>query len=135
MPCRPRYRPIRRGLCARRASGWSGLRRLGCEQSLADLAQRDRKGLLLDARLHERADVLKQALAELGVVGVDLPRALGRHDNQAVLAVHDLKQIVNRRVDDALYRWSPCHLAPSRSGSKLFPGSALACWASTKATS
>jgi len=28
--------------------------------------------------LDERADVLQQALAELGVVRVDLPRALGR---------------------------------------------------------
>src|SRR5258708_39892855 len=126
MPCRPRYRPIRRGLCARRASGWSGLRRLGCEQSLADLAQRDRKGLLLDARLHERADILKQALAELGVVGVALPRALGRHDNQAVLAVHDLKQIVNRRIVLALSRRSPPPPPPSRSGRKLFSRSPLA---------
>ena len=72
------------------------------EQSLADLTQRDGQRLLLDPGLDQRADVLQQALAELGVVGVDLPRPLGRHDDQAVLAVYDLEQVVDGRVGDAL---------------------------------
>ena len=33
--------------------------------------------------LHQRADVLEQALAELAVVGVDLAGPLGREDHQA----------------------------------------------------
>ena len=98
-PCRRRCRRRRR---ARRASarpaGASATRRAAvrvpprsasrAEQALVDLAQRDRQRLLLHVGLDQRADVLQQALAELGVVRVDLPRPLGRHDDQAVLGVH-----------------------------------------------
>src|SRR5450755_1916816 len=73
-----------------------GFRRLvGGEQPLPDLAQRDGQRLLLDPGLDQRAYILEQTLAELGVVGVDLPRPLRRHDDQAVLAVYDLEQIIN----------------------------------------
>src|SRR4030088_1210447 len=90
----------------------SGLRLLRAHQSLADLAQCDRERLLLDAGLDQRADVLEQALTELGVVGVDLPRPLRRHDDEAVLAVHHIEQIVDGRVDNAFAGRSPCHLVP-----------------------
>ena len=61
--------------------------RLGAEQALVDLAERDGQRLLVDVGLDERADVLQQALAELGVVGVDLASALGGVDDEAVLGV------------------------------------------------
>src|SRR5450631_2792501 len=98
---------------AKRSSAGRLGRLLGGEQSLAALTQRDRQRLLLDPGLDQRADVLQQALAELGVVGVDLPRPLRRHDHQAVLAVYDLEQIVDGRVDDALCGGIPCHCVPS----------------------
>src|SRR6201992_1614799 len=72
------------------------------EQPVADLAQRDRQRLLLDPGLDQRAHVLPQALAELGVVSVDLARPLRGHDHELVLAVHDVEKIVDRRVDDAI---------------------------------
>src|SRR5215469_12436173 len=59
------------------------------------------------------ADVLQQALAELGVVGVDLPRPLGRHDDEAVLAVDDVEQVVDGRVGDAVRSGIACHRLPS----------------------
>ena len=59
---------------------------LAGQQVVVDLAQRDRQRLLLHVGVHERADVLQQALAELGVVGVDLPGALGAVEDQLVLA-------------------------------------------------
>ena len=46
--------------------------------------------------LDQRADVLEQALAELGVVGVDLAGALGGVDHQRVLRVGGLEQVVDR---------------------------------------
>src|SRR3954453_11976983 len=72
------------------------------EQALVDLAQRDREGLLLRGGVDQRADVLQETLGELAVVGVDLPRALGGEDHQAVLAAGALEQLVDRRVRDAL---------------------------------
>src|SRR6478672_835243 len=72
------------------------------QQTLVDLAQRDREGLLLGGGVDQRADVLQQALGELAVVGVDLARALGREDDQAVLAAGALEQLVDRGVGDAL---------------------------------
>src|ERR1039457_221292 len=95
-----------------RSAGGFG-RLLGGEQPLADLTQRDGQRLLLDPGLDQRADVLKQALAELGVVGVDLPRPLRRHDDQTVLAVYDLEQIIDGRVGDSLRGGIPCHYVPS----------------------
>ena len=49
----------------------------------------------------EGADVLEQALAELGVVGVDLAGTLGAVEHQLVLAVGLLEQVVDRRIGDA----------------------------------
>src|SRR3546814_14929468 len=50
---------------------------LAGQQVLVALAQRDRQRLLLDVRVDQGADVLEEALTELGVGGVDLPSALG----------------------------------------------------------
>src|SRR3984957_5032993 len=86
---------------------------LDLQHTLAGLAERDRQRLLLHPGLHQRADVLKQALAELRVVGVDLPRPLGRQDHQPVLAVDDAKQLVDRRVDDAVCALGGCHVSTS----------------------
>src|SRR3954463_6736448 len=72
------------------------------EQALVDLAQRDRERLLLGGGVDQRADVLEQTLGELAVVGVDLPRALGGENHQAILAAGALEQLVDRRVGDAL---------------------------------
>src|SRR4051812_43706148 len=72
------------------------------QQTLVDLAQRDGEGLLLRGGVDQRADVLEQALGELAVVGVDLTRALGGEDDQAVLAAGALEQLVDRRVGDGL---------------------------------
>src|SRR3978361_878133 len=72
------------------------------EQALVDLAQSDRERLLLGGGIDQGADVLEQAFGELAVVGVDLTRALGGEDDQAVLAAGALEQLVDRRVGDAL---------------------------------
>jgi len=51
--------------------------RLGVlEQVGVDFPHRDRQGLLLEAGLDQRADVLEDAVAELVVVIVDLARRL-----------------------------------------------------------
>src|SRR3954454_14868299 len=104
------------------SSGGSGLARvggrglgcglLGCQlgrvdvlagqQVVVDLAQRDRERLLLDVGVHERADVLQESFAELGVVGVDLPGALGAVEDQLVLAVRLGEQVVDGGVGDTL---------------------------------
>src|SRR3954452_6836655 len=72
------------------------------QQPLVDLAQGDGERLLLRRGVDQRADVLQQALGELAVVGVDLPRALGGEDDQPVLAAGALEQLVDGRVGDAL---------------------------------
>src|SRR5260370_40775401 len=108
----PTPRTTRIGTCQDAAVRPSGLRLLRAHQSLADLAQRDRERLLLNAGLDQRADVLEQALAELGVVGVDLPGPLRRHDDEAVLAVDHIEQIVDGRGDDAFDGLSPGHVVP-----------------------
>src|SRR5260370_42492199 len=68
------------------------------QQPLADLAQRDRQRLLLDAGLDERPGGLQQPPAQLSVVGVDLPCPLGGPDDQAVLADDHAEEGINRRV-------------------------------------
>src|SRR5438034_2979498 len=118
MTCTPRYPRRPRG---RHGKTWtqsppSALDDLDAEHALLDLAERDGQRLLLAARLHQRPDVLEQALSELRVVSVDLPCALRGHDYQPVLAVHDVKEFVDRRVDDAvgdLVGLSACHVLPS----------------------
>src|SRR4051812_49298765 len=72
------------------------------EQPGVDLTHGHGERLLARARLDERADVLEKALAELGVVVVDLACALGRVDDQRVLGAHRLQQLVDRGVGDAL---------------------------------
>src|SRR6204780_4833269 len=97
------------------ASGSAGaaFNALAVEQPLLDLTERDGQRLLLAAGLDQRADILQQPLAELGVIRVDLPCAFCGHDPQPVLAVHDLEKLVDRRVDDAVGDLSPCHVLPS----------------------
>src|SRR5580704_1254042 len=97
----------------------SALDDLDAEHALLDFAERDGQRLLLAARLYQRPDVLEQPLSELRVVSVDLPCALRGHDYQPVLAVHDAKEFVDRRVDDAvgdLVGLSACHVLPSTGG-------------------
>src|SRR5512139_167982 len=79
---------------------------LGSEQAGVDLPHGDGQRLLVDVGLDQRTDVLEQALAQLGVVGVDLTRALRGVDDQAVLRVGRREQLVDRRVGDALRRGS-----------------------------
>src|SRR4051812_24763229 len=87
----------------RGTAGYSSVLARGVgEQTLVDLAQRDRQRLLLRRGVDQRADVLEQALGQLAVVGVDLASALGGEDDQAVLAAGPLEQLVDRRVGDAL---------------------------------
>src|SRR5690606_5896274 len=76
--------------------------RRGRQQAGVDLPHGDRQRLLLRGGLHQRPDVLQQALAELAVVGVDLACPLGREDHQRVLGRGLLQQLVDRRVGDAL---------------------------------
>src|SRR5215475_12442277 len=78
---------------------------LGGQQASVDLTQRDRQRLFVDMRLDERSDVLEQALAELAVIGVDLPGTLRRVDHKAVFRVGRFEQIINGRVGDALRHW------------------------------
>src|SRR5918995_3906168 len=75
---------------------------LAGQEVVVDLAERDRERLLLHVGLEERADVLEQALTELGVVGVDLTGALGAVQHELVLGVRLLQQVVDRGVGDAL---------------------------------
>src|SRR5918993_204986 len=75
---------------------------LAGQEVVVDLAERDRERLLLHVGVDERADVLEEALAELGVVGVDLAGTLGAVEHQLVLAVGLAEQVVDRGVGDAL---------------------------------
>src|SRR6201987_5813462 len=121
MTCTPRYPRRRRGRRGKTGSpdAPSALDGLDVEHVLLDLAERDGQRLLLAAGLHQRPDVLEQALSELRVVSVDLPCALRGHDYQPVLAVHDVKEFVDRRGDGALgglVGLSACHVLPSTGG-------------------
>src|ERR1700677_2740101 len=103
----PTPRTTRAGIAGSRLDG------LDAEQPALNLAQRDGQRLLLAAGLHQWPDVLQQALAELGVVGVDLTCTLRGHDDQPVLAVHDIKEFIDRRVNDAFRDLIACHVPPS----------------------
>src|SRR5437763_9239301 len=72
------------------------------QRVLVDLTQRHRERLLLHVGRDERADVLEKTLTELRVVGVDLPGALRRVDDERVLALDLVEQLVDGRVGDAL---------------------------------
>src|SRR6266498_350519 len=91
----------------------SALDRLGDQQARVDLPHRDRQRLLLRRGLHQRTDVLQQALAELAVVRVDLPSPLGGEDHQSVLGRTALQQLVDRRVGNA-FRIGDGHETPSK---------------------
>src|SRR5665647_1287898 len=97
-PLTPRTTRLRVTIC----QAGSAVGGRGGQQTLVDLPQSDRHRLLVDPGLDERADVLEQALGELGVVRVDLARTLGRVDDQRVLGVRNLEQVVDRWVGDAL---------------------------------
>src|SRR5690606_18175533 len=73
------------------------------ELVLVDLVERHRERLVVDRRVDERADVVEErALVQVGVVVVDLTRALGGEDDELVLGVDLRQQLVDGRVDDAL---------------------------------
>ena len=72
------------------------------QQVRVDLTKGNRERLLLHVGLDQRADVLKQTLTELRVVGVDLTSTLGAVKNQLVLAVGLFEQIVDGGVGHAL---------------------------------
>src|SRR4051812_44194285 len=71
------------------------------QRVLVDLTQSHRERLLLHVGRDERADVLEKTLTELRVVGVDLPGALRRVDDERVLALDLVEQLVDGRVGDA----------------------------------
>ena len=73
------------------------------ELVLVDLVQRDRERLVLDGRVHERADVVEEvSLVQVGVVVVDLTRALRGVDDELVLRVDAVEQVVDGGIDDAV---------------------------------
>src|SRR3990172_2411439 len=72
---------------------------LGVDLALGDLLEGDRERLVAQTRLDERRHELGAALAELVVVGVDLPRALGRECHQRVLGVDLREEVVDLRLD------------------------------------
>src|SRR3954467_11320812 len=72
------------------------------QRVLVDLTQSHRERLLLHVGRDGRADVLEKTLTELRVVGVDLPGALRRVDDERVLALDLVEQLVDGRVGDAL---------------------------------
>src|SRR5690606_23588563 len=71
------------------------------EQVGVDLAKRYRQRLLVQTRLDQRPDVFEDAVAELVVVVVDLPGALGGEDDQRVLARHPFEKFVDGRIGEA----------------------------------
>src|SRR5438309_5806484 len=85
-----------------RAMAASGLARrvLVRELSARDLFHRHGQ-VVLRARLDERGRSFLEpdALAELMVVVVDLPRALGRDDDERVPRLDPVEQLVDARVD------------------------------------
>ena len=73
------------------------------EFALVDLPQGDAERLLFNGRGNERSDVVVDtALAEVGVVIVDLTRTLGSKNNELVLRVNLRQQFVNGRLDDSI---------------------------------
>src|SRR5215218_6605368 len=67
--------------------------------ALGDFLEGHRQ-VVLRARLHERRRIVVEcALAELMVVVVDLPRALGGDDHECVTLVDVVEQLVDAWVD------------------------------------
>src|SRR6476620_10667215 len=95
----PTPRRMRRDTIAGRNSALSGLE---LDQVAVDLPERYRKRLLLRRGMPKRADVFQPAVTELAVVRVDLPRPLGRDDDERVLGLGPFQQLVDRRVGDPL---------------------------------
>src|SRR5688572_2390929 len=80
----------------------SAAERLHDELVLVDLVEGDRERLVVDGGVDQRADVVEQRpLVEVGVVVVDLTRALRGEDDQGVLGLHLGEELVDGRVDDA----------------------------------
>src|SRR5512141_1791735 len=93
---------------------------VGEDLALTDLLEGDRKRLVAQARLDERRDELRAALAELVVVRVDLSGPLGRQDHQRVLGVDLREEVVDLRLDHgcvgpSLEVGNPWMIATSRS--------------------
>src|ERR1700757_1837513 len=70
------------------------------EQVAVDLAQRDGQRLFLQPGLDQRTNVFEDALAELVVVVVDLPRPLGRVDHEGVFTRDTVQQFIDGWVGD-----------------------------------
>src|SRR5437868_6331697 len=74
-----------------------GVREL--QETLRRLLEGHRQ-VVLRATLDERRQVVAEgALAQLVVVIVDLPRALGRHDHEGVARIDVLQQVVKASLD------------------------------------
>src|SRR5215216_445361 len=95
--------------------------------ALADFLERHGQ-VVLRAGLHERRRHLERALAELVVVVVDLPSALGGDDDERVPRVDALEQLIDLRMDhgremvpvDASASWTrPASSSAARSRSSF----------------
>src|SRR5436190_21820678 len=62
-----------------------------------DFLERDRQVVLGAGFDHRRRELVERALAEVVVVAVDLPGALGGDDDGRVVRVHVLQQLVDSR--------------------------------------
>src|SRR3954451_21485742 len=66
-----------------------------------DFLERDRQVVLGAGFAHRRRELVEGPLAEVVVVAVDLPGALGGDDDGRVVRVHVLQQLVDARGDHA----------------------------------
>src|SRR6478752_4813861 len=66
-----------------------------------DFLEGDREVVLRAGVDHRGRELLEGALAEVVVVRVDLPRALGGHDHAGVIRVHVVKEAVDAGGDHA----------------------------------
>src|SRR3954464_13976221 len=81
------------------AAGWPGLAVVVLDLARGDFLERDRQVVLRTGLDHRRRELVERALAEVVVVAVDLPRALGRHDDRRVVGVDVVEQPVDARRD------------------------------------
>src|SRR5919199_5051143 len=79
-------------------------RTLPVQLLLGELLQRHGERLAVGAGVDHRRDVLADALAELGVVAVDLAGAARGPDHQRVLGVDPRQQVVDAGFDHAWLR-------------------------------
>src|SRR3712207_3459014 len=66
-----------------------------------DFLERDREVVLRAGLDHRRRELVERPLAEVVVVRVDLPRALGGDENGRVVGVDVLEELVEARRDHA----------------------------------